>query len=91
MNIHHYSFMNPNPPSIAIADKYQVTEWADPLSLIESGQWGVLSYQQWLACESGRWACKWRDAWVEVGTGENHGAVALFTHRDASIKTINQE
>ena len=91
MNIFHYSFMNPNQPSVPLADKYQVTEWAPPEDLIETGQWGCLSYKQYLACESGRWAESWRDAWIELGTGENDGAIALFTHRDASIKPINIE
>lgn len=85
-NIYHARFqMKPQ------TETYQVTLWDDPDSLVITGQWGTLSYRQWLAMESARWASKWRDAWLEEGSGQFDGCVALFTHKDQQIAYITPE
>jgi hypothetical protein len=58
----------------------QVTGWLNPAALcardrtVETLRWGTINVAEWLERE----AYRLDDAWIEQGTGEEQGKLALF-------------
>jgi hypothetical protein len=83
--IHHHNFTM--TPSVATTDKYQVTDWYTPCTVMTT-QWGEITFDKWTICEVERWLDRPREAWVEVN---NEGCLAIFAMRDDSTVEINPE